>query len=363
MRKIKNKFLSRILYLVIPLTSYLLPLTSYASFLPSENSRIKGFQFGIAAPVLSPLPFASINGFVGQNFKHTNNFWTRRLAWRADFALPHGISASGRIDGVDIYTRGSVMGISHSRTFNRRIDFDFNDDYVGGRVNFDGMDGRFLMENKHFGVMADFFPFADTWFFGGFRVSGGYFIGSAIIDARATNTNPFPNDDGFVASAGHVASETFYIASRLSAGSQIGARLNWRYSGPYVGTGFDLGIFRGLKLFTDFGVVFANAPRLHNSDIRIPASDFQARIFVNTRDGVGSDWINIDISNPNLTKDNLIAAWIASGGIAGDIADLDFMAINTEYQRLRQSIVRDANHDMRNLRFVPMVRIGLMYRF
>ena len=33
---------------------------------------------------------------------------------------------------------------------------------------------------------------------------------------------------------------------------------NWKYHGPYVGTGFDLGLGGGFKMYMDLGVVFTS---------------------------------------------------------------------------------------------------------
>ena len=57
------------------------------------------------------------------------------------------------------------------------------------------------------------------------------------------------------------------LRAQITQGSRIGADFHWKYHGPYAGLGFDLGIWRGFKFFMDAGVVFADAPKVTESNI------------------------------------------------------------------------------------------------
>ena len=45
------------------------------------------------------------------------------------------------------------------------------------------------------------------------------------------------------------------------------ATAKWDFDGPYAGLGFDLGLFSGLKIYFDAGVVFTDATAKLNLEI------------------------------------------------------------------------------------------------
>jgi len=387
-----------------------------------------GFQIGIGVPVAAPLPFASINGFVGHVNKEHRSFWRKRFGWRADFAFSSPLEVTGTFQGDDVVVSGKVFGFRRSERFEHGLELDFSDDVRDNiELNLDGINGRFAMKNQYLGGLIDFYPFGNTWFLGGLRFSGGYYFGSADIELRATIPDYFPDKQGYTIFLDEEIPD-LYVSARMRPNSQVGGRLRWNYRGPYAGFGWDMGIWRGFKFYTDFGVVFANAPRMRDSDIIIPEDRFQACI---SGGGVACNpdnsdaWVNINIRNPEETFNGLLTnlfenfngriiggvtinttgnsgniandvsswlngndtpqnAWITTminanggadfAGIINDIreqisfpetydGDFDLSRLTQEYLDLRQDAVDDTNDALKDLKFVPMIRMGFMYRF
>ena len=125
----------------------------------TTNPAIKfphGLQIGFGVYATSGL-----NGFVGYANKNFDSFWWKRFGVRLDFATTAPINSL--IDsGID-----AVMG--------------------DGMELGDGMmitDGA--IDAYHVAALIDFYPFGDTWFLGGWRISGGYYFGNMDISAKLT---------------------------------------------------------------------------------------------------------------------------------------------------------------------------------
>jgi len=387
----------------------------------------RGWQMGLAVP-LAPAPLGSVSGFIGHANKNASGFWKKRIGYRVDFAFSTPLSIKGYIEDDKPHLQRSMLGFTRNITLGDRIDpIRISDDLDGAVANIDGINGMLYWESRHLGGLIDFYPFGNTWFAGGWRISGGYYTGKTGISLTANLPNNFPNDDGFaVEIIGDI-----YARARIKAGTKIGGRINWNYHGPYAGLGFDLGLYRGIKLFTDFGVVFANAPRLRDNNLYIPERNFQACIADGT-DCTGGGWIDIDILDPNATRDGLLAqvilglqaacrnehcyfggvdysyvvdqiptdvtdvfnqvvgwlndddprpSWVdslinvdQSGSLAeiildvekaalGQLSYFDLSRLTDEYLRIRRDAVNDVNDALKDFRFVPMIRLGVMYRF
>ncbi len=252
---------------------------------PVSNSNwYDGIQFGVGVSATSGL-----NGFVGYANKDSSSWLMRRLGVRFDFASTKPISSS--IDSVV----DSIVG-----------DEGFDIDEI--TINEVGI------EAQHIGAVVDFYPFGDTWFLGGWRISGGYFKGGLTVDANLTgNIAGLPADEFGFSFGG--------IDYKYTGGDVHGtAAVDWDYSGPYIGTGFDLGIFAGFKIYVDAGVVF---------------TDKAAEI-------------NVDIPTDNLQQ-NDGSGW----------KDVDVPALDAEIDR----VLSDAQSELDDVKFYPMVKVGFMYRF
>jgi hypothetical protein len=386
-----------------------------------------GFQIGIGVPVAAPLPFASINGFVGHVNKEHRSFWRKRFGWRADFAFSSPLEVTGTFQGDDVVVSGKVFGFRRSERFEHGLELDFSDDVRDIELNLDGINGRFAMKNQYLGGLIDFYPFGNTWFLGGLRFSGGYYFGSADIELRATIPDYFPDKRGYTIFLDEEIPD-LYVSARMRPNSQVGGRLRWNYRGPYAGFGWDMGIWRGFKFFTDMGVVFANAPHMRNGDIDIPAGRFEACIVDPTHGTTCEDneWVPINITDPQGTLSGILTAvltnfadgvfagtpigtlppgmdvggtvdcflfggakhctgidsawldWVetlAEGdnqlgdimnqmkdGAAG-IGDFDLQNLTNRYLDARRDTRRDINDVLKDIKYVPMIRLGFMYRF
>ncbi len=260
----------------------------------TSNSNVKfphGLQFGLGLSLASGL-----NGFVGYSNKDINSFWAKRFGVRFDFASYSPIKSR----------------------VNKELNDVIGDDGLKINENIKLKDLEFNAE--HYGLIVDFYPFGDTWFLGGLRLSGGYMTGK--LDANA----------GFfgyekMGRIGFVLNDYFY--SYVDNQMRGRALASWKYNGPYLGTGFDLGIFKGFKLFMDAGVVFTGkAPKV---DLNIP---LQPRL----QNSAGT----------NIVKDS-------SDPVEQAAYDL--------FIENREAALADARHEIKDYKYYPMIKVGFMYRF
>ena len=98
------------------------------------------------------------------------------------------------------------------------------------------------------------------------------------------------------------------------------ALATWKYSGPYVGTGFDLGLIGGLKIYFDAGVVFTR--KTAELNLQIPTTDLN---YYN-----GSTWVPANTAQ--LETDT-------------------------------NAVIDDAQRELDKMKYFPVIKIGLMYRF
>jgi len=252
-----------------------------------SNPKIKfprGLQLGIGVS-----PTSGINGFVGYNNKNFNSFWAKRFGVRFDMATYSPIKSKLNKEINEIAGKGE-------------------DGVEIGDMKIE----NFALDGKHYGAMIDFYPFGDTWFLGGWRISGGYFNGKLNAKADITDKNI----------GGVYEFELNGQTYTYDAGAAHGkAKVNWNYSGPYVGTGFDLGLFWGFKVYFDAGVVLAD--KSAKADLDIPLTGLE----------VGGVPVQ---SNPTLEailKDNIKAE------------------------------IKDIQDDLDKYDYFPLVKLGFMYRF
>jgi hypothetical protein len=256
-----------------------------------SNSKIKfprGVQAGLGVSVTS-----GVNGFVGYANKDFESFWWKRLGVRLDFATtaPVKSAINSAIDAA--LDRGVEIGDGMT---------------VGG--------GSF--KAHHIGALVDIYPFGNTWFLGGLRLTGGYVLGQANLAAKLAGE--FKNVPG-----GAFEFELEGIKYQYLGNSAQGtADVDWKYSGPYLGTGFDLGLFWGIKIFMDAGVVFTS--KTASAGLDIPMNNLQV-------------WDN--------------GAW--TNVVAGPLENQLNMA--------KAAALADANDELEDIKFYPMVKLGFMYRF
>ena len=247
-----------------------------------SNPKIKfphGLQIGAGVSATSGL-----NGFIGYNNKNFDSFWAKRFGVRLDFGTYSPIKSK----------------------MNNKIN-DFVDDIKIGDMKID----NFALDGHHFGALVDFYPFGDTWFLGGWRLSGGYFTGKLNLNADITSKSDTVYEfelDG----------QTYTYDTGDAKGK---AKINWKYSGPYIGTGFDLGLFWGIKVYMDAGVVFTD--KTAKADLAIPL------------DGLKIGGVDV--------KDNA--------------------TLETEFENRKKAELKDIQEDLDDIKYYPIVKMGFMYRF
>ena len=265
--------------------------TEVQKFEPKTTSNPKarfphGLQLGAGVSATSGL-----NAFVGYNNKNFDSFWWKRFGVRIDFATYSPVKNS----------------------LNRGVN-DIVDD-KGIKVD-DGLKINNVDINaKHIGALVDFYPFGDTWFLGGLRVSGGYMSGNIDVGADIFGTKE----------SGGIEFELGDRKYRYDGNEMHGkSSLNWKYKGPYLGAGFDLGLFAGFKLYLDAGVVF---------------TDNNAKI-------------NLDVPITSDLKD------ITSGTpqeITGEY--------KAKFEEAKAKTTQEAQDELDKLDYYPIVKLGFMYRF
>ena len=257
----------------------------------TTNPDIKfphGLQLGVGVSATSGL-----NGFVGYANKNFDSFWLKRLGFRADFATTSPLKSMIN-SGID-----SVMG-------------DEGIDIGDGITIKDG-----AIDGYHFAALVDFYPFGNTWFLGGIRITGGYYFGNLELSANLTGKVSDLPEAEFAFSLNGV--DYKYVGNEVHGT----ANADWDYRGPYLGAGFDLGIVAGFKIYMDAGVVFTNKTAQLGLDL--PTKNLQK--------WNGSNWETVDLS-----------------GIQ-------------EFEQAKSDALADAQEELDKLKFYPMIKIGFMYRF
>lgn len=257
----------------------------------SQNPEIKfphGIQIGAGLSATSGL-----NGFIGYANKNFDSFWWKRLGLRLDFASTSPVKSLIN-SGIDSFMGAEGVDLGEGLTLK---------------------DGD--IKAQHAAALLDFYPFGNTWLLGGIRITGGYYFGGLDLQADLTGkVDGLPDSE--------LAFELNGVNYKYM-GNQIHGTANadWNYRGPYLGAGFDLGLFAGLKIYMDAGVVFTNR----------------------------AAQLGLDLPTENLQKWN---------GSSWEQVELDGI---TEFEQAKQAALSDAQEELDKLKFYPMVKIGFMYRF
>jgi hypothetical protein len=249
---------------------------AFAKPKPEYKSKLSGYEFGAGVPLVTPL--TGYNFFVGYVNKDASTFLGRRFGIRADFTIPSTLQLKGTLSDSDelsddgkkqyqIDATAKVLGIKlkSSDFTDEKLTIERFEDDSGGTdstvsIGQNAADVSLDIKNENMGLLVDFYPFGDTWFLGGIRFSGGYYLGDLDVSANVK----INNDIEYRYRVGHAGD---YIRAQIQNGSRIGADFHWKYHGPYAGLGFDIGIYRGFKFFVDAGVVFANRPHVDDSNV------------------------------------------------------------------------------------------------
>lgn len=246
-----------------------------------------GVQLGVGASVTGGL-----DGFIGYNNKKFDSFWWKRLGFRFGYASYSPIK----------------------KKMNSRINKYIDDD--GVEIDDNLKLTEINMNGKHMGAYVDFYPFGDTWFLGGWRISGGYMTGMLDLTGDIQGTK----------NVGRIEFELGDRKYAYDGDTMHGkAKLNWKYKGPYLGTGFDLGLLWGFKIYMDAGVVF---------------TDNNAKIDLN----VPLDGLTDITNNPSVPE-----------AIVGTVKD--------QFDIAKAKALSDAQKELDKVDYYPIVKLGFMYRF
>ena len=253
-----------------------------------------GVQMGVGLSGSS-----GMNGFIGYANKESKSFWWKRLGFRVDFASTKPIKSK----------------------INSTINDFINEEEDGFEIADDLRIRNAGLSAKHFAAIIDIYPFGNTWFLGGWRLSGGYFMGKFNLGADIESEKLPSGDYEF---------ELNDIRYKYAGGEMHAkAKADWNYHGPYVGTGFDLGLFLGLKIYVDAGVVFTNK----------------------------AAQLGLDVPTTGLSQ------WYEGHWeqVAGD------SPLQQELQQnladAEREVLREGQEELNKYKFYPMVKVGLMYRF
>lgn len=240
-----------------------------------------GLQLGIGVSATS-----GFNVALGYYDSENDGYFLTHFGIRADFASAAPLKSA--IDSaIDSYMRDGR---------------DVGDGVKIDEGKFDAWHGMFVL---------DYYPFAGAW-----RISGGYAWGNAELDAAIFGEISTAPSQRFYF---YLAGDHYYYNGNKFDGS---AAIDWRYHGPYLGTGFDWNLFCGLSLFADIGVVFTNR----------------------------SAKLSLDIPHEQLYIYNKAT---------GVWAPVTIAALDTDVARAEH----DANRKLSDLRVYPMVKLGFAYRF
>ena len=260
---------------------------SATSIVAKSNPKTKfprGLQLGLGVS-----PTSGLNGFIGYNNKNFDSFWAKRFGIRFDFATYSPIK----------------------NKLNSSINDSIGDEgiKIGDYLSIDEVS----LNAKHYGAIVDFYPFGNTWFLGGWRISGGYMAGKLDFDAQILGKN-IANKIEF-----ELDGKKYYYEGTTMHGT---ASADWKFSGPYLGTGFDLGLIWGFKIYMDAGVVFTG--NTMSLDLNVP-------------------YEGLKDANGNAVDD---------GGV-----------IQAQFEDAKNKTLADARKEVDKYPYYPLVKLGFMYRF
>jgi hypothetical protein len=264
------------------------PVTEEVVVKNKKTSFPHGLQIGVGASVTSGL-----NGFVGYANKNFDSFWAKRFGVRFDFGTTAPVESK------------------LNETINDIIDDEIE---IGDSLAV----SNFELDAQHYAALLDFYPFGNTWFLGGWRLTGGYYFGNLNVSAHVAGEISELDDASYEF---ELMDTHFKYVGNSVHGS---AEFDWDYRGPYLGTGFDFGLFAGFKIYLDAGVVFTN--KTAQLDLDVPFDNLQMM--------ENGSWETVKGTQLEGTVKKIIKETLA-----------------------------DAQSELDDLKFYPMVKLGFMYRF
>lgn len=258
--------------------------------MPAHAMSFDGFALAAGASAASGL-----NGFIAYSNIDSSSWWWRRVQYRLDFASTRPI---------------------HS-LYDSVVDSFIGDDgYTIDDITIKDLD----IHAKHMSWLIDIYPLRDSQYWCGWRMTAGYMKGALNIDAELTGAV-----DGAPANAfGFKLGNTYYYYTGNTVHGT--SEIDWEYHGPYVGTGFDFGLYGGVNIYVDLGLVFTGKkPRV---GLNVPFKNLYQ-----SSDG-GNTWQNVEDEN-----------------------------LEAIVEAERQKAMSDVQSDLDKLDFVPVIKVGVMYRF
>ena len=239
-----------------------------------------GLQVGLGASVLS-----GMNVFMGYKYMDAES-WLGKFGARFDFA--------------DTAALKSAIDSAIDHMMSDGVD-------VGDGVKID--DGK--LDASHYALLVDFYPFDSGW-----RLTGGIMWGNLELDSAIKGEiAEIPSERFYF----YINGDHYYYNGNRFRGNTA---IDWNFYGPYLGTGFDIGLICGFRFFVDIGAVVTNRPA----------------------------YLSLDIPHEQLyIYDTDTATWspVTVPKLDSDVAAAE----------------RDANHKLSDLRVYPIVKLGVSYLF
>jgi hypothetical protein len=208
--------------------------------------------------------------------------------------------------------QGLVIALANIDALKSAIDSAIDSFMRDGKSVGDGVQiDNGALESWHTSLLLDCYPFSGMW-----RITAGYAWGSAKLNSDIFGEiEQAPNQRFYF----YLAGDHYYYNGNNFGGM---ASIDWKFHGPYLGTGLDIDLFCGFLLFLDAGVVFTNRP---------------AKLY-------------IDIPHEQLYMYNKdTGAW----------NPITIPALDNDVARA----TREGNDKLSDFKFFPMVKVGFMYRF
>ena len=282
----------------------------------AKKPFLQGWQFGAGLPLM--MPMTGYNGFVGYVNKKSDGFWGKRVGGRLDFQIPSPLAATGKFvensahDGYDLNAEGKILFYKIKLNKIQKIakeDLKIDDN---NEVKLSGANAYIGLKNWNIGGLVDFYPFGDTWFLGGLRLTGGYYVGRMSFDL--TTSMP-ENPLKFYLDESDTSPTSKRIDLKIPKNTKVATNLKWRYSGPYMGIGFDLGFMLGVKFYMDMGIVYSAPPTVSRGDAKLPT----VLACYNSGSGCNADWIKFDLNSSTAPDVSDLTAQVLGQVIKGNV--------------------------------------------
>jgi|GEM_PF-447382 len=269
----------------------------------------------------------------------------------------------------EIYLKGGLLGIGggYSYSINNNLgvraeytkfSFDLNDK-ESGNLKYDAK-----FNSSHKSVYVDYFPFAGT-----FRLTAGLAKRNFGIDAYGYA------DEKNGISIGNTDLSPHEIAdykNKLGLNGDISAHadIKWKKTAPYFGLGWGHGSSKGFGFVADIGV-YLGKPKVNLktsdalyeiADTKLKLDDIQPKLEKDLNDFANGD---PSFKRTKLTQAEAIA-------LKNDIDNKNYQAIkNSNLYKNAQASVQDEideqiaefNSDVKNIKLIPAIHLGISYRF